>query len=254
MNPESSKKPVAVIILAAGKGTRMKSEGAKVLLPVAGKPMILYVVEAASRIAGRDVVVVIGNRADEVRSIVSEHAEVDFAVQHEQLGTGHAAMCALPFIGEHVEHVVVLCGDVPLITAETIDKLIKSHVCSNSAVTVLGARLDEPSGYGRLKQNSAGAVEKIVEELDATEEEKKINIINTGVYCLKRRFLGAALSQVGTSNAQNEMYLTDVVGIAAEKGQKIGLMLCSDKNEICGINTTEELERVEALISGNEKP
>lgn len=254
MTAETIKDRVGVIILAAGKGTRMKSERAKVLHSVAGKPMILYVIDAAVQAAGNDVVVVIGTQAEEVRKMVSAHADVEFVVQARQLGTGHAAMCALPALKEHVEHVVVLCGDVPLITTETLNRLIRTHISHNPVVTILGAEIDDPFGYGRLKQNADGTVERIVEQVDATETEKKIKTVNTGIYCINRKFLETALCRIGTDNAQNEMYLTDIVSIAAGEGKKIELMLCRDNSEMYGINTLDDLKRVESIILGNEKP
>ncbi|MFO7930258.1 MAG: NTP transferase domain-containing protein [Thermodesulfobacteriota bacterium] len=252
---ENQPKPhVGVVILAAGKGTRMKSDNAKVLVPVAGRPMILYVVDAAVKTAGRDVVVVVGTQAEEVKALVSDHVNVYFAWQKNQLGTGHAAMCGLPSLGAHVDHVVLLCGDVPLITAETLERLIRSHTTRSPAVTVLGAEIENPSGYGRIKQNPDGTVDCIVEETDASEEEKKITTVNTGIYCVNRKFLESALYRIDTDNAQNEIYLTDIVGIAAETGETSELMLCLDSNEMCGINTSQDLEKVEAIIRKNEKP
>ncbi|MFP4194064.1 MAG: sugar phosphate nucleotidyltransferase [Desulfobacterales bacterium] len=254
MRAEPIENRVAVIILAAGKGSRMKSQRAKVLHSVAGRPMILYVIDAAVRIAGSNIVVVIGIQAEKVKALVSAHADVEFAVQERQLGTGHAALCALPAIEDHVEHVVVLCGDVPLIKSKTLDRLVRSHISRDPAVTVLGARLDDPSGYGRIKQKADCSVERIVEQADANEEEKKINTVNTGIYCINRRFLKNALGRIGTDNAQNEMYLTDIVGIAAKAGKKIELMLCGDTSEMWGINTRDDLEKVESIILENEKP
>lgn len=254
MKTGGSESPVAVIILAAGKGTRMKSEKAKVLHSVAGRPMILYVVDTAARIAGKDVVVVTGTQSESVKDVVSSHARVSFVYQERQLGTGHAASCALPALKDHIEHVVVLCGDVPLITPETLNGLIDMHIGSQLDVTILGARLENPGGYGRLKINADGAVERIVEEADATEAEKSINTVNTGIYCVARNFLEYALKQINTNNAQAEMYLTDIVGIAADSGKSIGLMLCRDNNEMHGINNFDDLEKVETIIYGNEKP
>ncbi len=254
MKKNPVKENVAVIILAAGKGTRMNSDKAKVLHLVAGKPMILYVIDTAVRIAGKDVVVVIGTQAEEVRAVVSAHSDVNFTLQKRQLGTGHAARCAIPSLADHVEHVVILCGDVPLIRAETLDLLIENHIGRQPAVTVLGARMENPHGYGRLKQNQDGSVEAIVEEADASDEEREINTVNTGVYCVNRKFLEYALLQLDTDNAQNEMYLTDIVRIAAASNRKIELMLCRNSNEMRGINTRDDLERVEAIILGNEKP
>ncbi|MBS3809048.1 MAG: NTP transferase domain-containing protein [Desulfobacterales bacterium] len=232
----------------------MKSEKAKVLHSVAGRPMILYVVETAARIAGKDVIVVTGTQSEAVKDIVSSYARVSFAYQARQLGTGHAAWCALPALGDHIEHVVVLCGDAPLIAPETLSDLIDMHIVRQEDVTVLGAQLDNPGGYGRLKINADGAVERIVEEADATEAEKSINTVNTGIYCVARNFLEYALKQIDTNNAQEELYLTDIVSIASESGKSIGLMLCRDNKEMLGINNLDDLEKVEAIIYGNEKP
>ncbi|MFW6011784.1 MAG: sugar phosphate nucleotidyltransferase [Desulfosalsimonas sp.] len=254
MKKEAARSTVAAVILAAGKGTRMQSDKAKVLVPVAGKPMILYVVETAVSIAGKDVVVVVGTQAEEVKALVSEYADVDFALQQNQLGTGHAAMCALSALGSHVEHVVLLCGDVPLITTETLQRLIQKHISRSATVTVLGAKIENPSGYGRLKQNPDGSLKSIVEEADASEEERKINTVNAGIYCVNKEFLESSLSRIGSDNAQNEIYLTDIVGIAAGSEKSAELMLCHDNNETCGINTKEDLEKVEAVIRRNEKP
>lgn len=240
---------IAVIILAAGKGTRMKSDTAKVLHCLAGRPMILYVVDTATRLAGDAVVVVVGTQAERVRSVVSAHARVEFALQERQLGTGHAVLCALPALPENAEHIVILCGDVPLISLETLRGMVRLHVNGEMDITVLGARVENPAGYGRLKKKADGTVERIVEEADATESEKAIKTVNAGTYCVSRKFLETALSQVQTDNAQSEMYLTDIVGIAASAGKKIGLLICPDNTEIYGINSCSDLEKVEALLS-----
>ncbi|MBS3756890.1 MAG: NTP transferase domain-containing protein [Desulfobacterales bacterium] len=254
MNPDKTEGAVAVVILAAGKGTRMNSDKAKVLHPVAGRPMLLYVVDAATRIAGKEVVVVVGTQAETVRDVVAAHANVGFADQERQLGTGHAAICAMPALADHVRHVVFLCGDVPLITPDTLQRLIDTHVGQKLDVTILGARLENPAGYGRLKQKSDGTVASIVEEADASAAEKAINTVNTGIYCVARDFLEDALTRIRTDNAQAEMYLTDIVGIAAGDGKRVGLMLCADQNEMRGINSPADLEKVEAIIHRNEKP
>ena len=254
MKPDKTADAVAVVILAAGKGTRMNSDKAKVLHPVGGRPMLLYVVDAATRIAGEEVVVVVGTQAETVRRVVAAHADVGFADQERQLGTGHAAMCAMPALSARVRHVIFLCVDVPLISPDTLQRLIDKHLAQDFDVTILGARLEDPFGYGRLKQKEDGTVEAIVEEADASEGEKGINTVNTGIYCVARDFLEDALTRIRTDNAQAEMYLTDIVGIAAENGKRVGLMLCADQNEMHGINSPADLEKVEAIIRRNEKP
>jgi len=245
---------IAVIILAAGKGTRMKSEKAKVLHEIAGIPMIQYVVDTAAKVAGNKIVIVIGTQADKVKSAVSAHAEVRYAYQEQQLGTGHAVLCALPAVFDHADHVVILCGDVPLIKEQTLARLINDHVSRRNAITILGAYLEDPFGYGRLVQDTQGNVLRIVEEVDASADEKSIRWINTGIYCIKRELLGSLLSMIKTNNAQNEMYLTDIVGLAAAAREPIGMVSCPDSHEMIGINTIGDLERVEAILASSEKP
>lgn len=244
----------AIIILAAGKGTRMYSEQAKVLHEVAGRPMILYVVDAAFQIAGSEVIVVVGTQSEAVKSVVSRHyGKTRFALQERQLGTGHAVLSAMPVLSDHIEHVVILCGDVPLITPETLNAFIDTHSCNQYDITVLAAYMDNPEGYGRLIADN-GYVRKIVEDADATAEEKAICHINTGIYCVNRKLLETTLSKIDTDNAQNEMYLTDIVEIAAERNYRIGMYTCTNNNEMVGINTRSDLERVAAMISDDEKP
>lgn len=239
---------VAAIVLAAGKGTRMKSEKAKVLHPVAGRPMILHVVDAALGVAG-NIVVVVGTQADEVKSIVLSLATVNFALQAEQKGTGHAVLCAMPALPENADHVMILCGDVPLISRETLAMLVARHTGNGHDITVLAAKVEDPTGYGRLKQKADGNVACIVEEADATAAEKTITTINTGIYIVDRLFLETALRQIKTNNSQSEMYLTDIVGIAVDSGRRVGLMICRDNREVIGINSPKDLQSVESLIS-----
>lgn len=245
----------AVIILAAGKGTRMKSPTAKVLHPIRNTPMIHFVLDTAVRLAGDNVVVVVGTQADRVKDVVSaSHPEVGFALQENQLGTGHAVLCALPVLDESIEHVLILCGDVPFLRIKTLSSLVHTHVRQNNSITLVGARLKNPHGYGRLVMNDRKEVTRIVEEADAKEEEKRITLINTGIYCVHRQSLVTMLGQVKPDNAQKEIYLTDIVGIAADDGLPIGMIECEDQNEILGINTIQDLERAESVISSDEKP
>ncbi len=239
---------VVIVILAAGKGTRMKSDKAKVLHHVSDRPMIMHVVNTAVEIAGKDIIIVIGCQAEKVREVVSAEADVIFALQKEQKGTGHAVKCALPGLPQNCRYVVILSGDVPLIRASTIRKLISDHVDQENDITVLGVSLENPFGYGRIISNSCGGVAKIVEEADANESEKTINTVNSGIYCVNKNFLENSLSKIRSNNNQNEIYLTDIVEIAHQLGKKIGLMICMDQREVMGVNTAQDLLNVEAVL------
>lgn len=241
-------KNVAIIILAAGLGTRMKSNKAKVLHTVLNKPMISYVTEAAVEIAGTDVIVVIGHQAEKVREIVLETANVQFAHQDQQLGTGHAVMCAMPRLSEDIEKVVILCGDVPLLSCRTVSELINEHDRHENDITILGIHLDEPTGYGRILIDKQGHVEKIVEEADATDSEKSITTVNSGVYCVNRGYLVTALDLITSDNAQGELYLTDIVDIVDADKRKAGMITCRDASELLGVNSVADLQRVEAVM------
>ena len=180
---------VAVVILAAGLGTRMKSQKAKVLHEVMGRPMVLYVVDIASRIAGEDVILVVGHQAEKVQKIVSDHVKAGFAFQKEQLGTGHAVSCALPHLPDRCSQVVILCGDVPLVTLKTLNDFVADHLRRRSEVSVMAVRTEDPTGYGRIIVNADRRVTGIVEEADASPQQKKIDVINTGIYCVEKKFL-----------------------------------------------------------------
>ena len=239
---------IAVVILAAGMGKRMHSEKAKVLHEVNGKPMVLYVVETAQRIVGENTVIVIGHQADAVRAVISGKAESAFALQEEQLGTGHAVLCALPHIPTQCEDVVILCGDVPLIQPETIAGLIEGHIRGNRDLSLLTVEMDNPHGYGRVLLDSDGQLCGIVEEADASTAQKRIRAINTGIYCVKKRFLADALPQLKSENAQGELYLTDIVGIGYRKHLKMGVNTGGDYLEVTGINNTDDLVNVENIL------
>jgi UDP-N-acetylglucosamine diphosphorylase/glucosamine-1-phosphate N-acetyltransferase len=244
---------VAVVILAAGLGTRMKSDKAKVLHEVQGRPMILYVVDTAREIAGDDVVVVIGNQARMVRAIVSQTAELRFAYQEKQLGTGHAVLCALPHIPAHCEHVVILCGDVPLILSETIKGLVEEHLDTQRDISLLAVELENPAGYGRILLDANKQVAGIIEEADATVEQRKINLINSGIYCVRKEFLSDALPNINPNNAQGEIYLTDIISIGYKNSKNMGLMIGNNCQQILGINTCEDLKAVEAILAARSR-
>ena len=239
---------VAVVILAAGLGTRMKSNKAKVLHAVCGKPMVRYVVETAQKVAADNVVLVVGHQADEVRRTVSQQGRFYFALQTQQLGTGHAVLCALPYIPDFCREVVILCGDVPLIRADTIEALIGSHLAENRDVSVLAVEMANPTGYGRILLDVNGRVQAIVEEADASTEQKRIRLINTGIFCVKKEFLVEALPQIKSDNSQSEIYLTDIIEIAYLNRKHIGAVTGDNPIEVTGINTIEQLKSVEQAM------
>jgi UDP-N-acetylglucosamine diphosphorylase/glucosamine-1-phosphate N-acetyltransferase len=241
-----------VIILAAGEGTRMKSDRAKVLHEMAGVPMIRYVVETALAVTDV-VVVVVGYQAETVREALTSYPSLRFALQKEQLGTGHAVVCALPEIPERILDVVVLCGDTPLIEPNTVRGLIQGHRAGGGALSLITTTLENPSGYGRIVLDSKGKPMRIVEEADATEAEKRICAVNTGAYCVNRDFLKRALHGLTQENAQGEFYLTDVVGQAYRDGVPAALFEVEDSNQVLGVNTKAELTRASQVLSDRMK-
>jgi UDP-N-acetylglucosamine pyrophosphorylase len=239
---------LSVIILAAGKGTRMRSKLPKVLHPVAGKPMVLHVIACAMQVVpGHHIHLVVGYQAQKIKQAVTACCHVNFSLQDQLLGTGDAVKCALPALARDVEDVVVLYGDVPLIQPETVSELVSTHRESDAKVTILAADLDNPTGYGRIIQDKDHQVIAIREETDATEEEKRIQRINTGIYCFNRQFLSEALAQLRPDNQQAEYYLTDVVGIACRNNEKIAVKLLKNARQALGINTLAELEKAQKL-------
>lgn len=238
---------VAAIILAAGEGTRMRSDRAKVLHEIAGVPIIQYVVETALAVV-HDVVVVIGHQAESVQKALASYPLLRFAVQEEQLGTGHAVVCAMPQVPTKTKDVVVLCGDTPLIKPTTVRALIDKHRASESYLSLLTTTLTEPFGYGRIVLDRVESPMRIAEESDAHESEKKIGLVNTGTYCIKKDFLKRALAGLDDHNAQGEFYLTDVVARAYREGRPAVLLEVDDTIQVIGVNTRKELARAEGAV------
>jgi len=239
---------IAVVILAAGLGTRMKSDRAKVLHEVLGRPMVSYVVETAVKVAGENIVLVVGHQAEKVQEALAEFAHVRYAHQPEQLGTAHAVACSLPAIPDGCRHILILCGDVPLVTEKTVRELIGDHLKSLRDVTVLAMPVERPTGYGRIIIGTAGRVAAIVEETDATAEQKKIKVVNTGIYCVEIKFLRQALNKISNDNAQGELYLTDIIAIGNMEKKNVGAMIVENGNEFHGINSMADLEVAEELM------
>ena len=239
---------VGVVILAAGKGTRMKSDMAKVLHRVNGKSMVVRVIECARKIDLKNIHVVVGHQAQQVKEEVSRHFTVHFAVQEQLLGTGDAVKAALPGLSPEIKDVLVLCGDVPLIQENTLRRLLDGHQHSQSKVSVLATQVKDTTGYGRIVVDDDNLLLCIKEEADANPAEKKINCVNTGIYCFDRRLLVSAIDQLRPNNCQEEYYLTDVVEIAQNCHEKISIIMMNDPGQVMGVNTLEELQKAEAMV------
>ena len=247
---ESIFEKAAFIVLAAGLGTRMKSDKAKVLHEINGIPMIIRIIETIKNINDQNIVVVVGYQAEKVKLIISENYDVSFAMQDRQLGTGHAVMSAIPYIKNNIEKIVILCGDVPLIKTETLKQLIKDHIRLNCDMTIISVEIKEPKGYGRIVLDGKNLVSKIVEEADADENEKTINTINSGIYCIQKEFLLNSINKIQPSNAQGEFYFTDIIDIGYKEKRKIEtIQIGKDPNEFMGVNSCEELEKAEKIAS-----
>ncbi|MBM7866388.1 bifunctional UDP-N-acetylglucosamine diphosphorylase/glucosamine-1-phosphate N-acetyltransferase GlmU [Heliobacterium gestii] len=234
------------VVLAAGKGTRMKSRQPKVLHAVAGQPMICHVLDALADCGVAQPVVVVGHGGEAVQQCLGDRAR--YAWQQEQLGTGHAVMMARPEVSEEVETVMVLCGDTPLLTGATLAALWETHEKTGAMGTVLTAVIGEPKGYGRILRDDAGHVAAIVEEKDADENQKAIREINAGTYCFDRAALFAALDAITPANAQGEYYLTDVLAIFRRQGGRVAAHTLTDEREILGINSRSQLAEAEAVL------
>jgi bifunctional UDP-N-acetylglucosamine pyrophosphorylase/glucosamine-1-phosphate N-acetyltransferase len=241
-------KDISALVLAAGKGTRMKSGLVKVMHPLVGRPMVHWPVEAAREAGASRVVLVVGHQAETVREYFNGSGEVAFAIQKEQLGTGHAVASAAPILKGAGSVVLILCGDVPLIRPETLKGLLAHHEARKSVVTVLTTHLDNPHGYGRVIKREGGRVLRIVEETDATDEEKDITEVNSGIYCVDSDFLFDAVLTLKNDNAQGEYYLTDIIKSAANRGELCVSFSADDAEEIMGVNDRVQLAVAAAVL------
>jgi len=235
------------IILAAGKGVRMKSDLPKVFHKLKGKPMLSYVLNAAKGAGLDKTYVVVGHKSHMIKDFFKD-GDIVFVEQEEQLGTGHAVQQVEPYLKGQNFTVVVLSGDMPLISSGTIRKLIEGHKSEGASATVLVAKMDDPHGYGRVLRDGDGKVERIVEEKDANESEKKVPEVNTGIYCFESKLLFDALRKVNDDNAQREFYLTDTISILKNSGAKVFSVAASDQKEAIGVNSKEQLEALEQVL------
>lgn len=232
------------VILAAGKGTRMKSDKPKVVHQALGKPMVYYSIKAAKDAGAESVCVIVGYKADEVKSCIEE--EVTFALQKEQLGTGHAVRCAADYIGTE-GNVIVLCGDTPLVTGDTLKGPVEEHIRKGNGVTVVSAILDNPFGYGRIIRDERG-LSRIVEEKDAGEQEKLVKEVNSGIYIFQCEALLKALAMISNDNAQGEYYLPDTIELIKDMGLPVDAVSMDDADAIKGVNTLEQLAEAESIL------
>ncbi|AEI46092.1 GlmU [Paenibacillus mucilaginosus KNP414] len=234
------------IVLAAGQGKRMKSKLYKVLHPVCGKPMVGHVVSTLEKLGTKRTVVIVGHGAEAVQGYLGDRAE--YALQAQQLGTGHAVLQAKELLGEEEGTTLVICGDTPLISEETLQGMFRLHEEKGAAATILTAVVEEPKGYGRILRDERGFVSGIVEEKDCSEAQRLVREVNTGTYCFDNRKLFEALSSVTNENAQGEYYLTDVIGILAGQGEIVEGYAMKDVVESIGVNDRLALSQAEAAM------
>ncbi len=238
---------LAIILLAAGKGTRMKSDTVKVLHPVAGLPMLAYPVQTARALQPDKLIVVVGHQRDRVEELCGG-GDILFVHQQEQLGSGQAVAVTEPFLQGFSGTVAIMCGDVPLIRVETIRKFLAGHRESTAALSVLSVILEDPTGYGRIVRDASGRVQAIVEHRDATPQQKTITEINTGIYCGEAPFLFQVLKKIGRDNDQAEYYLPDIVSLAYREGKKVQAVVTDNFQEVKGINDRVDLSEAERVM------
>lgn len=232
--------PLSVIVLAAGKGTRMKSKTAKVLHEVFGAPMVHHVVQAILPLKPQQISLIIGHQKESVAESLTAF-KVNFVTQEEQLGTGHAVLVAEGSTSNLADTVMILCGDTPLIRAETLQEMYRYHRQQKATLTLMTTILENPTNYGRIIIDDNGKVRGIVEQKDATPEQLLINEINAGIYCAEKSFLFSSLKEVGTDNSQGEIYLTDIVGLAVEQGCLVEKYTVHSPLDVLGVNSRVEL-------------
>lgn len=234
------------VILAAGQGTRMKSDLPKVLHPIAGLPMITHVLRQLTPLHLDEIITVVGHQKEQVIQVIEGKSK--YVHQQKQLGTGHAVMQAETLLKEKYGTTIIVCGDTPLITEETFQELFKFHEENNAKATILTVQAEDPTGYGRIVRNASNEVEKIVEQKDANDEELKINEVNTGTYCFDNRALFDALQAISNDNAQGEYYLTDVIEVLRNQQEKVQAYCTTNLEETIGINDRIALAQAEKIF------
>lgn len=241
----------AAIVLAAGKGKRMKSDLPKVLHEIKGKSMVRHVIDTLKAIDINKIVVVVGHQAELVEKELAGYGrQLEFILQAEQLGTGHAVMVTEDALKSFEGNIVVLAGDVPFLSADTARELIATHEREQAAATVLSAKPADATGYGRvIRKDGTNLVDYIVEHKDASDEERAVNEINSGTFCFDSRYLFDSLREIRAENSQNEYYLTDIMAILRRKGLKAAVSLTDDSDEVLGVNSVEQKLELEAKFA-----
>jgi len=235
------------LILAAGKGKRMRSDRPKVLHELCGRPVVSYVIDNAREVGCRRMILVIGHLWEQVKERFADD-RVEFVLQEKQLGTGHAVMQAEELLKGFEGEVLVLCGDMPLVSAQTLENLLSEHRQSNAAATILTVELEDPAKYGRIVRGKDNQVEKIVEFVDATSREKEIKEVNTAAYCFNAQSLFLSLRELGSDNLQEEYYLTDVIELLKRGGERVSAYKSPRPHEGMGINSRKELLSAERIM------
>ncbi|MCS7173711.1 MAG: bifunctional UDP-N-acetylglucosamine diphosphorylase/glucosamine-1-phosphate N-acetyltransferase GlmU [Armatimonadetes bacterium] len=236
----------AAVVLAAGQGKRMRSRLPKVLHPLCGRPMLLYVLEALRPVVQGPLVVVVGEEGTRVRTVLPDGVSV--AVQDRPLGTGHAVACVLPYLESLEGPVIIAYGDTPLVRTATFQRLVERHIQEGNTATLVSARMLDPTGYGRVIRRPDGTLDRVVEEADATAEERAVSEVNTGLGCFEVGALREILPRLRAENAQGEYYLTDVFRLLREGGSRVGILQVREAEEVMGINTRKELAQAEAAM------
>lgn len=239
------------VILAAGKGTRMKRREPKAVVRVNGRPMVVRVIEAVRKAGASRVIAVVGHRADDVKAVIGDG--VEYVVQEQQLGTGHAVRCAAPALAGFAGPLIVAHADIPLLRDQDVSRLVRQHLRTGAAATLLTALFEKPGTLGRIVRGARGQVLGIVEARDATREQLEIREINVAVYCFNSALLFEALAQVTDDNAQKQYYLTDVIGILVARGERVEAVTMEQSHTGLGVDTVEDLERAQKLSAAHEQ-
>ena len=238
-------KELRVVILAAGKGTRMNSDLPKVLHKLQGKPLIDYVIDESERLNPKQIILVVGFKKELVIKHTESRINLKYATQIEQLGTGHAVLQTNELLKNRKGHILILYGDVPNIQASTLQPIVDDHISNNRDLTLITAEIDDPAGYGRILRDKNGNLLKIIEEKDCNDKEKKIKEWNPGIYIFKIPEVFEILNNIKTNNASKEYYLTDAIGLAQQSNMKIKAIKIANSDEVIGVNTANQLKELE---------